>query len=121
MKPSFVALLIISLTALIFGFYRTTEWLSPKVTLKNQGTSVIESAKVYLPSNTLSFDRIGAGESITILRSSNQADGSYRYIISLSNGETLIGNCGYVTNSEFAITQQIVVLPDNKVACFYIP
>ena len=121
MKPPFIALLIVSLAALIFGFYRATEWLSPKVTIKNQSNMAIAGAVVNLPSNTLSFDAIATGSSFTILRSSAQSDGTYQYVITLDDGSTLVGNCGYVTNSEMAITQEIVVLPDNTVECFYIP
>ena len=66
-----------------------------------------ESQKITNPIKTIS----------SIYYSVSQADGTYNYSVSLSDGKSLSGACGYVTNSQFGKRLRLVVNANDEIEC----
>ena len=91
--------------------------VTPEIVVANVSPHTIREAEIYLPSNHISFGEIAPGSEASIYYSVLQADGTYNYSLTLSNGNSISGSCRYVTNSEFGKRLQLVVNVFEEVEC----
>ena len=91
--------------------------ISPEIVIVNISPHTIREAVIHLPSNRISFGEIAPGSENSIYYSVSQADGTYNYSLTFSNGNSISGSCGYVTNSEFGKRLQFIVNVSEEVEC----
>ncbi|NMP17721.1 hypothetical protein [Thalassotalea sp. Y01] len=96
--------------------YQGAIYVMPSITIVNNSGSVISGAKVYLADNRLDFGEIDVARSNTLQYSLEQKDGVYRYIFTIADGDTLSGECGYVTNNEYG-KRVIITVNTNDIVC----
>lgn len=91
--------------------------VSPEIVVVNRSRHTILETVIQLPSNRVSFGEIAPGSTSTIYYSASQADGTYNYWLTLSNGNRVSGSCGYVTNSEYGKRLKLVLNVTEEVEC----
>ncbi|WP_341502462.1 hypothetical protein [Gallaecimonas sp. GXIMD4217] len=119
MKRGFLTLALLGL--LLWLAWRGYLAMLPRLELQNASAIAIERALVALPSSRLSFDAIAPGGALGIHHDADQADGPYRYRITLVDGRTIEGDCGQVTGNEFGKRQLISLQRDLSVLCHQAP
>jgi hypothetical protein len=112
-----IALFVLILVGLSFVAIAGYRMVSPEIAVANESSSAIDEAVIQLPSNRVVFGEILPGSESSIYYSVSQADGTYNYSVSLSDGNRLSGTCGYVTNSQYGKRLRLVVNSNEEIEC----
>ena len=115
MKKLSWAVLVISIFML--SMFKLYFMVMPEIVVTNKSGLHVKVVTIQLPSNKIEFDTILPGESYTIYYNLEQADGTYKYSIQFETGETLKGECGYLTHNEIGKAFQLIIHNINKVSC----
>jgi hypothetical protein len=111
------ALFVLVLIGVWFAGTLAYRMASPEIVVVNRSRHTILETVIQLPSNRVSFGEIAPGSESTIYYSASQADGTNNYLLTLSNGNSISGSCGYVTNSEYGKRLQVVLKLSGEVEC----
>ena len=96
--------------------YYLSFWVLPSVTVTNNSNALISHARVDLPNSGLDFGKLPSNTENSIHYQLAQLDGQYHYKITLSNGKTFEGSCGYVTQNQIN-KRTVITVEDNQVNC----
>ncbi|WP_115718234.1 hypothetical protein [Gallaecimonas mangrovi] len=105
------------IAAAIVAAYFLAMYFSPRLSLYNQSSHVIEKAEVNLPQGHLDFGQIKAGANNSLYYKLDQDEGQYQYRLQLDNGDVIQGSCGRVSKGELAKRARISLDANGVVYC----